>query len=214
MLEHECGAGSIANRAAMRAAIGQRIHRVIALLQGFEEVQITIGIVEDRQIDEARAVISAEHVIGIFLRINTCCLRACIYAGCRIRLVIEIRVHFILKRPALCDDCNNGKNVFWRFGIVIGLCEKLRFERGVEQFCLLLLPRQICDRHPAGPEGEGVHRALPRHDDAIAAQGDLRDDVRAIVIFRAHSLDLLVKRQFLGDGLERREGNEHACLAA
>ena len=44
-----------------------------------------------------------------------------------------------------------------------------------------------------------MDRALPRHDDAVAAQRDLRDDVRAIVILRAHLADLFFERQFLGD---------------
>ena len=119
-----------------------------------------------------------------------------------------------MQRPALSDDRDHAEHIFRRFGIIIGLSQKLRLERRIEQFCLLLFPRQVFDGLPAGPEGEGVHRTLPRHNDPIAAQGDLRDDVCAIVILRAHIVDLLVQRQFLGDGLERSESDGNTRLAA
>ncbi len=59
-----------------------------------------------------------------------------------------------------------------------------------------------------------MDRALPRHHDAIAAQGDLRDDIGTIVVLRAHRGDLLIERHFLGDGLERGKGDREPGLAA
>ena len=59
-----------------------------------------------------------------------------------------------------------------------------------------------------------MHCALPRHHDAVSTQGDLGDDVRSVVVFRAHRGDLFLERQLLGDRLQRGEGDGQACLAA
>ena len=57
MLQQERRRGRVANRAAMRAAVRQRDHRILALQQALHEIQIAVGIVEQRKIDEPRAVI-------------------------------------------------------------------------------------------------------------------------------------------------------------
>ena len=59
-----------------------------------------------------------------------------------------------------------------------------------------------------------MHCSLPRHDDAISAQRDLRDDIGAIIVLRTHFGNLLVERQFLGNRLERGEGDRQAGFAA
>ena len=65
----------------------------------------------------------------------------------------------------------------------------------------MLGPRQRFDLRPRRFELEGMHCALPRHDDAVAAQGNLRDDIGTTVVLRDHRADLFLKRHFLGDGL-------------
>src|SRR3546814_21145086 len=57
-------------------------------------------------------------------------------------------------------------------------------------------------------------RPLPRHDDAVAAQRDLRDDIRPARILAPHFVDLLFERQFLGDRLQRRDGDRQPGFAA
>ena len=59
-----------------------------------------------------------------------------------------------------------------------------------------------------------MDRTLPRHDDAIAAQRDLGDDVCAVVILRTHRGDLLAQRHFLGDRLQGGVSAGQAGLAA
>src|SRR3546814_9814816 len=59
-----------------------------------------------------------------------------------------------------------------------------------------------------------MHRPLPRHDDAVAAQRDLRDNIRPARILAPHFVDLLFERQFLGDRLQRREGDRQPGFAA
>src|SRR3546814_10772879 len=72
----------------------------------------------------------------------------------------------------------------------------------------LLLPRKVDDLVPRRLEAERMHRPLPRHDDAVAAQRDLRDNIRPARILAPHFVDLLSERQFLGDRLQRRERSE------
>src|SRR3546814_9281270 len=66
----------------------------------------------------------------------------------------------------------------------------------------LLLPRKVDDLVPRRLEAERMHRPLPRHDDAVAAQRDLRDNIRPARILAPHFVDLLFERQFLGDQAE------------
>ena len=78
----------------------------------------------------------------------------------------------------------------------------------------MLIPRQRVNFGPCRFELERVDRALPRHDDAVPAQRNLRHDIGAIVILCAHLADLFLQRQFLGNGLQRGKGNGQTGLAA
>src|SRR3546814_2435911 len=53
----------------------------------------------------------------------------------------------------------------------------------------LLLPRKVDDLVPRRLEAERMHRPLPRHDDAVAAQRDLRDNIRPARILAPHFVD-------------------------
>ncbi len=72
-------------------------------------------------------------------------------------------------------------------------------ERRVFQVFQLLRPRQRFNLRPSRLETEWVDGPLPCHDDAIAAQGDLGDDVCAIVVLGDHGGNLFLQRHFLGD---------------
>ncbi len=125
----------------MRAAIGQRIDRVIGVLKGHKKIKIAIDVVQNWQVNESLAVIAAQQVIGIFLRIDPGGSGAGIDAGIGLRFVIEIGVHFILQRPALGDDHHHAKDILRRGGVIIRFSQQPRLERGIEQFCLLRFPR-------------------------------------------------------------------------
>src|SRR3546814_11450035 len=49
MLEHEGRRGGVADRPAMRAAVGQAVHRVVGVLQRLEEIEIAVGIVRSEE---------------------------------------------------------------------------------------------------------------------------------------------------------------------
>ena len=66
MLEHEGGRCRIADRAAMRSAVRQGVHAIVAVLEIEQEIEIAVGIVQDREVDEAPALIAHQQVIGIF----------------------------------------------------------------------------------------------------------------------------------------------------
>src|SRR3546814_2133606 len=63
VLEHEGRRGGVADRAAMRAAVGEAVHRVVSGLQIFQEIEVAVAIIEDGEIDEALAIVlrSEEH---------------------------------------------------------------------------------------------------------------------------------------------------------
>src|SRR3546814_14988001 len=77
MLEHEGRRGGVADRPAMRAAVGQAVHRVVGVLQCFEEVEIAVGIVEDRQIGETGRIVAAEQVRSEERRVGNECVSTC-----------------------------------------------------------------------------------------------------------------------------------------
>ena len=212
MLEHERGAGGIADRAAMRTAVGQRIDRVVAQLQRFEEIEIAVGIVEDRQIDHSGAIIGHEQVVGVFGRAHAFGGGAGGDAGIGGGFVIEIGVHFELVSPHFADHAQQVDDI--AFGIDVGFGQHCRAEGRVLELGQLLVPRQFGNCHERRAEAERVDGAAPAHDDAVAAQGDLRDDVGAGGIFAAHLGNLLVERQFLGDRLQRRERHRQPGFAA
>ena len=56
--------------------------------------------------------------------------------------------------------------------------------------------------------------AAPGHDDAVPAQRNLRHDIGPLGIFGPHGFNLLIERQFLGDGLQRGKGHRQAGFAA
>src|SRR3546814_8011262 len=66
MLEHEGRRGGVADRAAMRAAVGEAVHRVVSGLQIFQEIEVAVAIIEDGEIDEALAIVLHQQLIGIF----------------------------------------------------------------------------------------------------------------------------------------------------
>ena len=196
----------------MRAAVGQAVHRVVGMLQILEEIEVAVAVVEDREIDEALAIVLHQQVVGIFARRNPRRGGARHDAFVHFRLVIEIGVHFELHRPAERDDFQEVDDVAFRPDIFLG--DHPRLERRVFQLRELRLPRQVDDLVPRRLEAEGVHRPLPRHDDAIAAQRDLRDDIRAGRVLAPHFRNLFLERQFLGDRLERGEGHRQPGFAA
>ena len=104
MLQHEGGACRIADGATMSTAIRQAVHRVVCMLQIDKEVEIAIHIVQDRQVDEAFALIGHHHVIGIFRPGFACRFRACRNALLCLRFVVELLVHLELLCPAFGDD--------------------------------------------------------------------------------------------------------------
>ena len=59
-----------------------------------------------------------------------------------------------------------------------------------------------------------MYGSAPGHDDAVAPERDLRDDIGALGVLRAHRRNLLVQWQFLGDRLERGEADGQARFAA
>ena len=184
------------------------------MLEIVEEVEVSIRVIEDGQVDEALAIVAAEQIIGIFIARNACLGSAGHDAFLGSRLVIEVRVHLELHVPAAAHDHDQADYVLVDLGKVVLLGKEPGLEFRIEQLCLLLFPRKLGDLLPAWLEAEGVDGALPRHDDAVSAQRDLGDDVRAIVVLRAHRGDLLVERHFLGDGLQRGESNGKAGFAA
>ena len=59
MLKHEGGGGCIADRSAMGTAIRQRIDGIVRLLEIHQEIEISVGIIQDGEIDEPLAIIAA-----------------------------------------------------------------------------------------------------------------------------------------------------------
>src|SRR3546814_10400158 len=103
--------------------------------------------------------------------------------------VVEVGVHCELDRPAERDDFQEIDDV--AFGPDIFLGNHPRLERRVFQLRELLLPRKVDDLVPRRLEAERMHRPLPRHDDAVAAKRELRDNIRTARILAPHFDDLL-----------------------
>ena len=196
----------------MRAAVGQRIHTIVRFLQRFEEIEIAVAIVENREIDEALALILHQQIIGIFRRRYARGRRPSGNAFVHARLVIEIGVHLEMDRPAERDDLQKIDDVAFRPDIVFG--QHPRLERWIFEARKLLIPWQRGNLFPRRFEAERVDSALPSHDDAIAAQRDLRDDIGTIVILGAHRGNLFLQRHFLGDALQRGESDWQTGFAA
>ena len=198
----------------MRAAIGQRVYRVVGLLQRQQEFEVAVRVIQHGEVDEPGRIVAAQHVIRVFLRLDPGGSGAGGNGFVLRRFVVEIVVHLVHRLPSLRDGHDHGEDIDRRFGIVVFLRQELRLERRIEQPRLLRGPVEFGDGLPARAVDEGVHSALPRHDDAVAAQRDLGDDVRAIVVFGPHGGNLFVERHFLGDGLQRGEGYGQAGFAA
>src|SRR3546814_7314432 len=63
MLEHEGRRSGVADRPAMRAAVGQAVHRVVRRLQILEEIEVAVAVVQNREIDETLALVLHQQVI-------------------------------------------------------------------------------------------------------------------------------------------------------
>ena len=196
----------------MRAAIGQRIDRVVRALQRLEEIEVAVGVIEDREIDEPGALVLHQQVVGIFGRIEPRRSGAGEDAFGRGRLVVEAGVHFELKEPPARDHAEEIDDV--GFGHDVVFRQHPRLERRILEPGELFRPRQRLDLDPRGLEAERVDGAAPGHDDAVAAQRDLRNDVGTCRVLLAHRRDLFFERQFLGDRLQCGEGHRQAGFAA
>ena len=173
------------------------------MLQRFEEIQIAVSVIEDREVDEAPALVRHQQIVGVRFRRDA---RRCGARGDGFvlgRLVVEVRTHFVLQRPASGDDHHQADEI--AFGKFVRLGQHALLERRVFKFRILLGPRQIDDLFPGRAEAERMHRAAPSHNDAVSAQRNLRDDVGAFSVLSAHFADLFFKWQFFGDRLQRRK---------
>ena len=212
VLEEEGGGGGVADGAAVGAAVGERDDDVVALEEAAHEIEVAVGVVQDREVDEAGAVVGAQEIVGVGGRVLAQRLRA---GGDGFGLggfVVEAFAHLVVQAEALRDG--HQQHLHIGFGVDVGFGEQAGLEGRVLQFGPLLRPGELGDFGPAGLEQEGVDCAAPGHEDAVSAQRDLRDDVGAFGVPLGGFGHLLFPGQLLGDGLEHGEGDGEAGFLA
>ena len=197
----------------MCAAVGQRRDDIVTLEQLFGEVQITIHIIQYRQVNHAVPVVGHQLVIGIFGAFFACSLCKSKDAFFACGFIAKTIAQRELHGPSGGHQHEEWGHINRRRRQIV-LRQHRSLKRRVGQFCLLLIPRQSCDFLPAWLAHKWVHRAAPVHNDADTAQANRRDQISTIVIGVAHPCHLLGPRHLLDGRLQHGEGDGHPCLAA
>src|SRR3546814_5730451 len=98
----------------------EAVHRVVSGLQIFQEIEVTVAIIEDGEIDEALAIVLHQQLIGIFGRRYARRRGARGNALVHLGFVVEVGVHFELDRPAERDDFQEIDDVAFGPDIFLG----------------------------------------------------------------------------------------------
>ena len=159
----------VADDAAMRAAVGQARHRIRIAQHFARGVEIAVGVIQERHIEHAAALVRQHRLVGQFFRLPA--LAAGLRAQRIFRRLLVIRgiaeqEHLVVVRPEEQRIVGRGRRLAQDRGAHLGLMQPLQ----------PLGQRQMGDRPVARQGLERVARQFQPEQQPDRARGDLRRD--------------------------------------